>query len=333
MSLRDNRSSRKLKIMDEDKDDRFVIFEGNRVKKIYIYIYIISLLFTPFLTTRERVSVCRGCIVRRLSRGARACPVCNVATSPPLLQDTRLQRLVYLAVPGLFRSEIERRRHFRMVNPQCPLLAPPLGGLEFTLDDFVSLSLSELEETPEDGTRERVTPEDDDDEDEPARHPEDRNDEERSDEERSRGRSTRYLKCPAGVAVRHLVRLLMLKRGWEEANATANGISRMEIMYQQEDLRRVDRDDMHPLDPTWTLLDIACIFQWKRVSLTISNGTKLTKRSIAPECRIRKVDDSRRTFSLFTRQSISRCSRTIMCISLYVARYIYRTRHFDIFVI
>ncbi|XP_072766795.1 uncharacterized protein [Anoplolepis gracilipes] len=187
-------------------------------------------------------SFCRGCIVRRLSSGARACPVCNVAASPPLLPDTRLQRLVYLAVPGLFRSELERRRHFRLVNPQCPPLASPVGALDLTLEDLVSLSLRELtKEDVEDETKENAP------------------DSSKNDEVPS-GISTRYLKCPAAVTVRHLVRLLMLKRGWEEANASVNSVNnRIEIMYQHP-----DDENMRPLDPSWTLLDLACIFQWER---------------------------------------------------------------------
>lgn len=198
-------------------------------------------------------SVCRGCIVRRLSNGARACPVCNVAASPPLLPDPRLQRVVYLAVPGLFRSELERRRHFRVVNPQCPPLASPVGALDFTLDDFVSLSMQEVETEEEAPKEERGSS---------------------KSEEVSQDiscKNTRYFKCPAAVTVRHLVRLLMLKRGWEEANVV-NGVNNnttIEIMYQQDDTQNPAEDGACSLDLSWTLLDIACIFRWKRVSLII----------------------------------------------------------------
>lgn len=176
--------------------------------------------------------------------------MCSVAASPPLLPDTRLQRLVYLAVPGLFRSELERRRHFRLVNPQCPPLTPPVGALDLTLDDFVSLSLQELEETAKDETPE-----------------EERGSTTTEETSRQGSGSTRYLKCPAAVTVRHLVRLLMLKRGWEEANTTVNGVNnRIEITYQQNDTQHPDEKSMHSLDLSWTLLDLACIFRWKKVS-------------------------------------------------------------------
>ncbi|KOC66455.1 Polycomb group RING finger protein 2 [Habropoda laboriosa] len=198
-------------------------------------------------------SFCRGCIVRRLSSGARACPVCNVATSPPLLPDVKLQRLVYLVVPGLFRSELERRRHFRLVNPQCPPLALPLGALDLTLDDFVSLSLCELDEPEVEEVEE-------------AHEPENRGSRHRSNADQTkqggtfRVRNTRYLKCPAGVTVRHLVRLLMLKRGWGEANFQGANANRIEMLCEK------NNELVTPLilDQSWTLLDLACIFGWKR---------------------------------------------------------------------
>ncbi|XP_076180127.1 uncharacterized protein LOC143153137 isoform X2 [Ptiloglossa arizonensis] len=201
-------------------------------------------------------SFCRGCIVRRLSSGARACPVCNVATSPPLLPDVKLQQLVYLVVPGLFRSELERRRHFRLVNPQCPPLVPPLGALDLTLDDFVSLSLCELDE-PEDEARARS----------PENHDGSRNvtsQDQTKHEDTIRVRNTRYLKCPAGVTVRHLVRLLMLKRGWEESNSQGTSVNTIEMMCQKYDDEGHGVTKTIVLDHSWTLLDLARIFGWKR---------------------------------------------------------------------
>nr|XP_033330213.1 polycomb group protein Psc-like isoform X2 [Megalopta genalis] len=206
-------------------------------------------------------SFCRGCIVRRLSSGARACPVCDVATSPPLLPDAKLQRLVYLLVPGLFRSELERRRHFRLVNPQCPPLAPPLGALELTLDDFVSLSLCELDEPEEEASGGDRSPENC----AGSRHERPGVDQTKEEEEETTGvRSTRYLKCPAGVTVRHLIRLLMLKRGWEEANSA--GINKIEMLCERNGEQRTELSKMMALDHSWTLLDLACIFGWKRDS-------------------------------------------------------------------
>ncbi|XP_014470715.1 PREDICTED: polycomb group protein Psc-like isoform X2 [Dinoponera quadriceps] len=204
-------------------------------------------------------SFCRGCIVR-LSNGARVCPVCGVRTTPPLLPDTRLQRLVYLVVPGLFRAELQRRRHFLVLNPLCPPLPPPLGAINLTLDDLVSLSLEELDETEwemcEDGVSRKRN-------DVPSAWNED---EDVDHEAPQSSGKTRYLKCPAAVTVRHLVRLLMLKRGWEETNSSVvNGISRIEILYHQLGPRSSGGDEIHLLSPFWTLLDLACIFHWKRL--------------------------------------------------------------------
>ncbi|KAK2583333.1 hypothetical protein KPH14_009334 [Odynerus spinipes] len=199
-------------------------------------------------------SFCRGCIVRRLSSGARLCPVCNVSASPPLLPDPRLQRLVYLVVPGLFRSELERRRHFRLVNPQCPPLPSPLGALELTLDDFVSLSLRELPDSRNEENRE-------------VRSASSQQEEKGTDAEEDGARepTTRYLKCPAAVTVRHLVRLLTLKRGWEDANSAPNANNRIEMTcedYNGDPRSRLRKPDV--LDMSWTLLDLACIFGWKK---------------------------------------------------------------------
>lgn len=186
--------------------------------------------------------------------------------TPPLLSDTRLQRLVYLVVPGLFRSELQRRRHFLVLNPLCPPLPPPIGAINFTLDDFVSLSLEELDETEwqegENGVlkkRDVVLP--------ACRSWKKKN---VNDEMSQGGGKRRYLKCPAAVTVRHLVRLLMLKRGWEETNSSiVNGVSRIEIMYHHYGPASHSEEEIYLLSPFWTLLDLAYIFHWKRVSLMV----------------------------------------------------------------
>lgn len=217
------------------------------------------------------------------------CPVCGVATTPPLLPDTRLQRLVYLVVPGLFRSEVQRRRHFLVLNPLCPTLPPPLGAINLTLDDFVSLSLEELDETEwevgEDGLLRKRSdvssacqPWHDDDD---------------NYETPSSDGKMRYLKCPAAVTVRHLARLLMLKRGWEETNSSVvNGFSKIEIMYCQSE---PDGDEkIHLLSPCWTLLDLACIFDWKRVSLIVRLNMYMRRDRSPPQtCQLQRSACSR----------------------------------------
>lgn len=214
-------------------------------------------------------SFCRGCIVRRLSSGARACPVCGAATLPPLLPDLGLQRLVYLLVPGLFRSELECRRHFRLVNPQCPPLVPPLGALDLTLDDLVSLSLRELIPGEDEESKEEeqvatdlVNSKEASGNEEIEEEVEEEEVMVMEQEEDGSFGKTRYLKCPAGVTVRHLVRLLMLKRGWEDADGKAS-FNRIEMIYKMSEERKSEKE-IKVLDLSWTLLDLACIFKWKR---------------------------------------------------------------------
>lgn len=140
------------------------------------------------------------------------------------------------------------------MNPQCPPLSPPVGALELSLEDLVSLSLRELKDM-EDGTPKEGC---------------DLSKNELSVGYKSSGGSTRYLKCSAAVTVRHLARLLMLKRGWEEANAKVNGVNnRIEIMYQKDETQHSAKETTRLLDPSWTLLDLACIFRWKMVSLMV----------------------------------------------------------------
>lgn len=158
------------------------------------------------------------------------------------------------------------------MNPLCPPLPPPLGAINLTLDDFVSLSLEELDETEwEVGEnkvlkkRSVVLSE--------CRSWNDNgvNDETSQDGGKTSSGAARYLKCPAAVTVRHLVRLLMLKRGWGETNSsTVNGVSKIEIMYRHfGSLCRSEEEEIHLLSPFWTLLDLAYIFHWNRVSLIV----------------------------------------------------------------
>ena len=173
-------------------------------------------------------AVCRACIVRHLQAGPRTCPTCSADVTADPVADVGLQRLVYLVVPGLLRAEQERRRNFRQANPQCSTLsqAPPLGAPELGHDDLVSLSLREM------GAADGVA-------------------------------STRYLKCPAGVSVRHLLRLLMLKRGWDDTDGQAQYAgNKIELLYGSAG----PEDELRPLRSTWTLIDLASIFDWKRVS-------------------------------------------------------------------
>lgn len=174
-------------------------------------------------------AVCRGCIVQRFRDAPKTCPQCSSNAVAPLVSDVALQRLVYLVVPGLFRKEQERRRDFRDSNPSVVAHQTPLGAPDLNFDDLVSLSLSEVQQ---------------------------------DDSSTCSQSSTRYLKCPAGVTVRHLLRLLMLKRGWDnnDGNDQCAG-NKIEMIYEAA----ADGKDAELLDLSWTLMDLACIFEWKGV--------------------------------------------------------------------
>lgn len=218
--------------------------------------------------------------MRRLGSGARACPVCGALTLPPLLPDFALQRLVYLTVPGLYRSELERRRHFRSVNPQCPPPAPPLGGLALTLDDAVSLSLCEIL-NDDDSLYQDPVIDIEKELDKTLSANDDkinnRNNDNDNEDKMSKNlpQQIRYLKCPAGVTVRHLIRLLSLKRGWGDTERILpNQTKRIEMLYQNFNGKKTE---MRQLELSWTLLDLACIFKWDKVSFMYNKKTKKKK--------------------------------------------------------
>lgn len=191
--------------------------------------------------------VCRACISKKLKAGSTCCPVCGESVRSPPVSDLTLQRLVYLAVPGIYRAEQEHRRRFRehgssSASSSGSSADSPLGAPSLTFEDMVSLSLRQV---PGD-ERPPLLQED----------------------------TTRYLKCQAGVTVRHLLRLLRLKRGWNDedpGNGLAGNCNRIEILYDAEAQGAEGKGTNgfpkpEVLEPAWTLLDLACIFDWKRVS-------------------------------------------------------------------
>ncbi|XP_014211165.1 polycomb group protein Psc-like [Copidosoma floridanum] len=174
-------------------------------------------------------SYCRSCIIYRMKNGPKTCPACDTIVTSRPRPDVALQRLIYLAVPGLYKSELERRRNFHLPIPnfQNPGTGQlPQGAPELSYDDLVSLSLCRL--------------------DLPA--------------------ATRYLKCPAGVTVRHLQRLLMLKQGWQDEGGGGGprqtGNAKIEIMHELEEIGADSEFEI--LEPSWTLMDLACIFKWSK---------------------------------------------------------------------
>lgn len=183
------------------------------------------------------LSDCRSCIIYRLKNGPKTCPACDTLVVARPRADNALQRLIYLVVPSLYKSELERRRNFRLPIPNFQNdteTVPSVlqGALELGFEDLVSLSLCRV--------------------DMPA--------------------PTRYLKCPAGVTVRHLQRLMMLKRGWQDDSQTTQQSCNVKIEMMHEIVESdttIVTENLEPkfelLDPAWTLVDISCIFKWSRV--------------------------------------------------------------------
>ncbi|XP_045155265.1 polycomb group RING finger protein 2 [Echinops telfairi] len=191
-------------------------------------------------------SFCKTCIVRYLETN-KYCPMCDVQVhkTRPLLSirsDKTLQDIVYKLVPGLFKDEMKRRRDFYAAYPVTEELTPsavPNGSNEdrgevleqekgaLSDDGIVSLSIEFYE-----GVRDR----------EEKRGPLENGD---GDKEKT---GVRFLRCPAAMTVMHLAKFLRNKMD-------VPGKYKVEVLYEDE-----------PLKEYYTLMDIAYIYPWRRVS-------------------------------------------------------------------
>lgn len=186
-------------------------------------------------------SFCKTCIVRYLETN-KYCPMCDVQVhkTRPLLSirsDKTLQDIVYKLVPGLFKDEMKRRRDFYAAYP---LTEVPNGSNEdrgevleqekgaLGDDEIVSLSIEFYE-----GVRDRE---------------EKKNLMENGDGDKEKT-GVRFLRCPAAMTVMHLAKFLRNKMDVPSKY-------KVEILYEDE-----------PLKEYYTLMDIAYIYPWRRVSL------------------------------------------------------------------
>uniref|UniRef100_A0A2R5LL05 RING-type domain-containing protein n=1 Tax=Ornithodoros turicata TaxID=34597 RepID=A0A2R5LL05_9ACAR len=187
-------------------------------------------------------SFCKTCIVRYLSLH-KICPVCDVQVhkTRPLVNirsDQTLQDIVYKLVPGLFKSEMRKRREFYARLPPSARGCIPTSSEErgdargverliFTPEDLFSLSL-------EYSARDVL----------PIRppllgvHSE--------EEQNSPPSSRRYLSCPGAFTVGHLKKFLRAKYGLASNQE-------VDVMYVHDYL----------LDE-YTLIDLAYIYSWRR---------------------------------------------------------------------
>ncbi|KAG8236126.1 hypothetical protein J437_LFUL001615 [Ladona fulva] len=193
------------------------------------------------------VRICRTCIVRYLET-SRFCPICDVLVhkAKPLMHirpDKMLQALVYKIVPGLFHSEVRKRRDFwaktrePAVGAGGGVLTPEEeaeeeeeereevaagagGGSFFSAEDSISLSLEYYDS-------ERAAAEEEDDDEEDDDEMDEENETKRKTKtlvERSKDEleqikvMRRYLKCPAAVTMLHLKKFIRMKYGIGEDN-------------------------------------------------------------------------------------------------------------------
>ncbi|XP_060066296.1 polycomb complex protein BMI-1-A-like [Ylistrum balloti] len=185
-------------------------------------------------------SFCRTCIVRYLE-SSKYCPICDVMVhkTKPLQNvksDKTLQDLVYKLVPGLYKSEMKRRRDLYNAHPEaahhCTGPSEEKGDedqdrLIYTYDEKISLSLELYSEcVPEEVL--------------------DQNNEDNPD--RMKKRDVRYLQCPAAVTIGHLKKFIRMKFDLPSRY-------KIDIFHSFE-----------PLDDLFTLMDVAYIYTWRRQS-------------------------------------------------------------------
>lgn len=185
-------------------------------------------------------SFCKTCIVRYLETN-KYCPICDVQVhkTRPLLSiraDKTLQDIVYKLVPGLFKDEMKRRRDFYAAHPSADVTngsnedrGEVTEEEKRIITDDEIISLS-LEFYEGNKSEKKEVPQ---------------------TEEADKANSVRYLRCPAAMTVMHLGKFLRNKM-----DIPSN--FRIDVMYEDE-----------PLKDYYTLMDIAYIYTWRRVTNTL----------------------------------------------------------------
>lgn len=186
-------------------------------------------------------SFCKTCIVRYLETH-KFCPICDVQIhkTRPLINirsDQTLQDIVYKAVPGLFKSEMKRRREFYSNHPDAltngtgvPTSSEGrgevLGGerLIFTPEDYINISLESCPPTIPFPPHGRFI----------------------STLNDWPGNNRRYFRCPGSLTVAHLKKLLRNKYGLSQN-------CKIDISYVHD-----------YLDESYTMIDLAYIYSWRR---------------------------------------------------------------------
>ncbi|KAL3832222.1 hypothetical protein ACJMK2_023882 [Sinanodonta woodiana] len=176
---------------------------------------------------------CKSCIVNYLQT-CKYCPVCSalVHKTKPLLRlraDTTLQDLVYKLVPSLFQDEMRRRRSYYKVKIESGEVKESSVNVKETQGERVIYSKDEkislALQLSSDGT--------------PPYKP-------GKTEQKTESVDRRYLLCPGSITVGHLKKFLRMKY---------NLCDRFQI-----DVFHTDE----ALSDTYTLIDIAYIYLWRR---------------------------------------------------------------------
>ncbi|XP_061615032.1 uncharacterized protein LOC133470564 [Phyllopteryx taeniolatus] len=203
-------------------------------------------------------SFCKMCIVRYLET-SKYCPICDVQVhkTKPLLNirsDKTLQDIVYKLVPGLFKSEMKRRRDFYAEHP----VEASNGSNEdrgqvadedkriITDDEIISLSIEFFDQSA--GLAGGL-------------------DDKHSSKDQTANK--RYLQCPAAMTIMHLRKFLRSKMDIPNTY-------QVEVMYEDE-----------PLKDYYTLMDIAYIYTWRRT------GPLPLQYRVRPSCKKLKVSPDR----------------------------------------
>ncbi|XP_045168080.2 polycomb complex protein BMI-1-like isoform X2 [Mercenaria mercenaria] len=183
-------------------------------------------------------SFCRTCITRYLET-SKYCPVCDVMVhkTRPLdyiRSDKTLQDLVYKLVPGLYKSEMKRRREYYAVVDSPGVSQPPsedrgdefFDRIIYTEDEKISLSLELCAEGVPFKTPINVHG--------------------HTGPENIRIKDVRYLQCPAAFSIGNLKKFIRMKFDLKMK-------FEIDIFHTAE-----------PLPDYYSLMDIAYIYTWTR---------------------------------------------------------------------
>ncbi|XP_044762696.1 polycomb group protein Psc-like [Coccinella septempunctata] len=183
-------------------------------------------------------SFCRSCIIKFLQENS-FCPVCEVIINkakPNLKLDKTLQDIVYKLVPGLFLSEMMRRRHFYADKPvEAGRASPEQRGEDtertiFNPQDRISLSLEYIGDA---ATTDLIL----------------KDLKQKQDDASKDALLKRYLQCPA------MCRIDVIKKFIRNKYNVNTDMFQIDILYKRVPL---------PLPDHYTLIDVAYIYTWKR---------------------------------------------------------------------